>query len=71
MWFVWKIPTKYLMDKLLFVTYLNLLLCELGLCCQGADLSHGGVGELLVCAAQQGIGVHGGAVGRDAAEGNQ
>lgn len=55
----------------LLSSYLDLLLCELGLCCQAADFSHGGVGKFLVCAAQQGVGVHSCTVGGDAAEWNE
>lgn len=52
-------------------SHLDLLLCELGLCCQAADFSHGGVRKFLVCAAQQGVGVHSCTVGGDAAEWNE
>lgn len=50
---------------------LDLLLCELRLRCQAVDLSHRGVWKLLVSAPQQWVGVHGCAVGGDAAERNQ
>lgn len=69
-WKIFKVRTKKSW-KLYAQGYLDLFLCELCLCCQAADLSHGGVRELLICGAQQRVGVHSGTVGGDAAKWNQ